>query len=85
MVVALAVVLVGVVVLKLSQCSNPHLCLCSPQDARKAQLENHEPEDEEEDLDKDLQDSGQLFVVCSFSLLVFIVVGLWPVYRGEAG
>ncbi|KAJ3590939.1 hypothetical protein NHX12_008887 [Muraenolepis orangiensis] len=27
------------------------------QDARKAQLENHEPEDEEEDLDKDLQDS----------------------------
>lgn len=31
------------------------------QDARKAQLENHEPEDEEEDLDllKDMQDSGQ--------------------------
>uniref|UniRef100_A0A671S1N5 RNA polymerase II-associated factor 1 homolog n=1 Tax=Sinocyclocheilus anshuiensis TaxID=1608454 RepID=A0A671S1N5_9TELE len=30
------------------------------QDARKAQLENHEPEDEEEELDmmKDLQDSG---------------------------
>ncbi|XP_016327714.1 RNA polymerase II-associated factor 1 homolog [Sinocyclocheilus anshuiensis] len=31
------------------------------QDARKAQLENHEPEDEEEELDmmKDLQDSGE--------------------------
>lgn len=30
------------------------------QEARKAQLENHEPEDEEEELDleKDLQDSG---------------------------
>lgn len=31
---------------------------CAIQDARKAQLENHEPEDEEEDLLKDLQDSG---------------------------
>lgn len=31
------------------------------QEARKAQLENHEPEDEEEDMDleKDLQDSGK--------------------------
>lgn len=30
------------------------------QEARKAQLENHEPEDEEEDMDmeKDMQDSG---------------------------
>lgn len=30
------------------------------QEARKAQLENHEPEDEEEDMDKETQDSGQL-------------------------
>lgn len=28
------------------------------QEARKAQLENHEPEDEEEDIDKETQDSG---------------------------
>uniref|UniRef100_A0A3P8P2N0 RNA polymerase II-associated factor 1 homolog n=1 Tax=Astatotilapia calliptera TaxID=8154 RepID=A0A3P8P2N0_ASTCA len=28
------------------------------QEARKAQLENHEPEDEEEDMDKETQDSG---------------------------
>ena len=60
-------VLVSMVMMKLSQCSNPHLCLRALQDARKAQLENHEPEDEEEDLDKDLQDSGQFFVFCSFS------------------
>ena len=63
----LAVVLVSMVMMMLSQCSNPYLCLRALQDARKAQLENHEPEDEEEDLDKDLQDSGQFFVVCCFS------------------
>lgn len=35
-------------------------CRLHHQEARKAQLENHEPEDEEEDLDKDMQDSGKV-------------------------
>lgn len=36
------------------------MCVFDGQEARKAQLENHEPEDEEEELDleKDMQDSG---------------------------
>lgn len=41
------------------------MCVCV-QEARKAQLENHEPEDEEEELniDRDMPDSGNIIITC---------------------
>lgn len=58
------------------------------QEARKAQLENHEPEDEEEDLDKDLQDSGLFAFIllhCVSHYLIFTGLATrWAVVKVSA-